>query len=515
MKLDINRYIRYCLFLFDSCTVNGLGSFQIMQSPPKPDHNGNFIQEEKYTIAFSPIHTEKSRLAYLVSSKENCTEQEAENAIKSYVKSVFEEIEVKNEVWFRELGMLIKKNGELRFLSHKFTTKELKQQVTDQTSLVQTGDNQLKKENQQHPAKEFTAPVLTKNTKVYNLDTIGEFEYTNLSAAASLAVPLIQKPDKSRPAEEVAAAAAFIAAIPNNNIANHFVAAQNKTVSKYRHLFIENKKKFIYSAAIAGCLLLSYGLYSFLSTNKNSQPMLYTGVAGALKTDKENNLKNLVTEGNTSNEVTFGKNAAYILPGTNKDKNTASANAEKDKKKENEISRQTQEEISDPVVKNNYIAAKTMALEKQVSPGEATPVIPAVSSEHTGTAVQLKPAIKIDLPISNEKASPGETETVTAAEFPGGKNKFANYLKQKLIYPDAAIEDAKEGISFVKITIDKNGNIKTTEILNSLGAEFDMEIKRVVNRMPQWAPAQKNGVPVESTYNFRVNFKNDNKLKEK
>jgi TonB family protein len=483
-----------------------------MQSPPKPDHNGNFIQEEKYTIAFSTIHTEKSRLAYLISSKENCSEQEAESAIKSYVESIFEEIEVKNEVWFRELGMLIKKNGELRFLSHKFTTKELKQQVTDQTSLVQAADNQLKKEKPQHPAKEFTVPSVNKNTKVHNLDTAGEFEYNNLSAAASRVVPLIQKPEKSKPAEEIAAAAAFIAAIPNNNIDNHFVAAQNKTTSKYRHLFVKNKKKLIYAASIAGCLLVSYGLYSFLSTNKNSQSLLYTGVAGSVKTDKENSLKNLLTEGTNNNEITFGKNAAYILPGTNKDKNTA-ANAAKDKKKENEISKQTQEEISDPAANNNYIATRTIELEKQVSPGEgeATPVIP----DHTGTAVQLKPAIKIDLPtINNEKAA-AETEIVTAAEFPGGKNKFANYLKQKLIYPETAIEEAKEGVSFVKVTIDKNGNIKITEILNSLGAEFDMEIKRVINRMPQWEPARKNGVAVESTYNFRVNFKNDNKQKDK
>jgi TonB family protein len=516
MKLDINRYIRYCLFLFDSCTVNGLGSFQIMQSPPKPDHNGNYIQEEKYTIAFSPVHTEKARLAYLISSKENCPEQEAENAIKSYVKSVFEEIAVKNEVWFRELGMLIKKNGELRFLSHKFTTKELKQQVTDQTSLLYTADNQLNNAPLHHSDKGFTLPAANKNTPVYNLDTATEFEYNNFSPAALPIMPLIQKPEKSKPAEEVAAAV-FIAAIPNNNFDNHFAVAQNESVSKYHHLFVNNKKKLVYGASIAGCLLLSYGLYSFLSSNKNAQPMLYTGVAGTVKTEKENNLKNLVTEGTNNtesannNEITFGKNAAYILPNANKEKNTAVTGIAKDKKKEAETEKETREVISTaPAGNNNYIAAKTTALEKQASPGETTPVLPEQ------TAVQLKPAIKVDIPVSNEKAA-AETkpEIVTDAEFPGGKNKFANFLKQKLIYPESAIEESKEGVSFVKITIDKNGNIKSTDILNSLGAAFDMEIKRVINRMPQWAPAKKNGVAVESSYNFRVSFKNDNKKQEK
>jgi TonB family protein len=512
MKLDINRYIRYCLFLFDSCTVNGLGSFQIMQSPPKPDHNGNFIQEEKYTIAFTPIHTEKSRLAYLISSKENCQEQDAENAIKSYVKSVFEEIEVKNEVWFRELGMLIKKNGELRFLSHKFSTKELKQQVTDQTSLLYSADNQQKEEIPLQAAVEPIIPLINKTTKVYNLESKDEFEYNNHFAAASPVIPSIQKTEKSKPVEEIAAAAAFIAAIPNDNhFDNHLVVTPNESTVKYRHLFVENKKKLIYGTSIAVCLLLSYGLYSFLSTNKNSQPMLYSSAAGAVKTENENNLKNLVTEGTDNNEVTFGKNAAYILPNTNKEKNATATSIVKDKKKGTEISKETQEIISSPVSNNNYIADKTIELEKQSSPGETTSVMPEQ------TAVQLKPAIKIDMPASNEKNN-AETKpdvVTTDAEFPGGKNKFANFLKQKLIYPESAVDEAREGVSFVKITIDKNGNIKTTEIINSLGAEFDLEIKRVINRMPQWSPAKRNGVAVESTFNFRVNFKNDNKHQNK
>jgi TonB family protein len=368
----------------------------------------------------------------------------------------------------------------------------------------------LKKDPLHHSDKEFTSPDLNKSIPIYTLDTtVNEIEYNDFSTAASPIIPLIQKPEKSKPAEEVAAAAVFIAAIPNNNIDNHFVGAQNESISKYRHLFVKNKKKLIYSASIAGCLLLSYGLYSFLSSNKNSQPLLYTGVAGALKTEKENSLKNLVTEGTNNNEITFGKNAAYILPNTNKEKSTTAASVVKDKKRETKISTQTQEVTSVPA-SNNNIAAKTMASEKQASPGEATPLMPEQ------TAVQLKPAMKIDIPVSNEKNNTEtKPEVATDAEFPGGKAKFANYLKQKLIYPESAVEEAREGVSFVKITIDKNGNVKTTEILNSLGAEFDMEIKRVVNRMPQWAPAKRNGVAVESSYNFRVNFKNDNKQQNK
>jgi TonB family protein len=511
MKLDINRYIRYCLFLFDSCTVNGLGTFQIVQSPPKLDHNGNYVNEEKYTISFTEGHSEKPRLSYLLCSKENCTEQDAENSIKNYVKSVFEEIGNKNEVWFRELGMLIKKNGELRFLSHKFTAKELKQQVTAQTSLPLTNP-QLNTGPVFNISEEM--PVYATNEIIKAVDIVEEndLQFTNFSTQAAPVIPFAKKIEKRQPAEEVAAAV-FMAAVPHNND-NTLVNAQHGGIKKNIFgLSAKVKKNIIYGLSITGCVAVSYFLYSFLVTNKNLQAKNYT--LPASNTKQENGTKNLITEGTKNdNEVIYGKNAVYTMPNTVvKENNITAANSLKDKKKETEINKPPTETAVPPateVVNDRYVTGKNTFIEKEMNTGETNNTIPE------NKEAQLKPAIKIDIPAANEKnIAETKTEIVTDAEFPGGKNKFANFLRQKLIYPESSIEDAKEGVSFVKIIIDKNGNIKSTQILNSLGSDFDQEIKRVVGRMPQWVPAKKNGEAVESTFSFKVNFRNDNKLQQK
>jgi TonB family protein len=189
----------------------------------------------------------------------------------------------------------------------------------------------------------------------------------------------------------------------------------------------------------------------------------------------------------------------------------------KENEKENEITKQivTTTLPPPPEENNNYFIAPNTAVEKQAAASPAEPVV--APPDNNAAAIQLQPAIKVEIAPENEKKVP-EAEIFTDAEFPGGKPRLVNFLRQKLLYPDAAAaatEESKEGVSTVKITIDKIGKIKGIEILNSLGAEFDMEIKRVVGRMPQWVPAKKNGEAVESTYNFRVNFKNTNKLQQK
>jgi TonB family protein len=509
MKLDINRYIRYCLFLFDNCTVNGLGTFQILQSPPKLDHNGNYVQEEKYTINFNQNHTEKPRLSFLLASKENCTEEEAELSIKKYVKNIFEEIASKNEVWFKELGMLIKKNGELRFLSHKFTSKELKQQVATQTSLLQTYEGE-KPQTVTKPFDEIPAYSLT--TEDIDLQHGITEKDTAFNSFTNPALKPVLPPAKNNSnihvvEDERIAAAAFVSAIPVKSTDNTLSAVKSKVINI--KLSPKVKKSFTYGVSIAGCLVLSYFLYSFLSGNKNNiEAKNYLLAAGTTPTKQENTTNKIITDGTGTNEkeIMYGKTAVYTIPVISKNDKTTTANEPvKEKKNENEIAKPNNTITTQPLDNNNFVANNTVfEKQAQTSPGETATAIPE-------PAVQLKPAVKVEITPEKEKKV-SEKEMVTDAEFPGGKDKMAKFLTQKLIYPESAIEEAKEGISLVKIFIDKTGKVKSLEILNSLGADFDMEIKRVVGRMPQWSPAKKNGEPVESSYNFRVNFKNVNKL---
>ncbi len=523
MKPDINRYIRYCLFLFDNCTVNGLGTFQITQAPPKQDYNGNYIKEEKYTIAFSAVHDEKSRLTYLLCSKENYSETDAENLIKNYVKSVFDEIETKNEVWFKELGMLIKKDGELRFLSHKFTAKELKQQVSKQTSLLDV-EKDTKSISPIPPVEELSEYTVNESFNVQDIitkqdiNTKSEAQFSNFSNPEVPETPLIIRHKKKLITEETSTAAIFIPAVAHNN--NAVTTPQSESaVDTEKSTFqipAKIKKNIVYGLSIAGCLIASYFLYSFLIANKNTPVKnALVAVDGNSKT-QENDLKPLVTEGTSNDNGIYSKTAAYPIPAGTAKNNSALANNNlpKSKKEETEITKTTtttnnNEYIASAEQNEKYVTGKNIAIDKEAAYSEP------VSTVQENAAPQLKPAVKPDVPpiIVNEKNitdTKAEAST-TSAEFPGGNAKLSKYLMQKLVYPESGIEEAKEGVSIVRILIDKTGKIKNIEILNSLGADFDVEIRRAVSRMPLWIPAKKSGESVESSYNFKVNFKSINK----
>ncbi len=94
-------------------------------------------------------------------------------------------------------------------------------------------------------------------------------------------------------------------------------------------------------------------------------------------------------------------------------------------------------------------------------------------------------------------------------EFKGGIDSLMSFLRQNLKYPDWEKENKIQGKVFVNFVVDKNGKIKEARILKSVkGAKnFDTEVLRVVNSMPDWIPGQLNGKNVDVEFNLPVNFK--------
>jgi TonB family protein len=527
MKLDINQHIRYCLFLFDNCTVNGLGTFRIIESPPAKDHNGNFIKAEKYSIAFTAEHTEKPRLAYFISSKENCTEPEAESLIRKYAKNVSEEIALKNEVWFRELGMLIKKEGELRFVSHKFTAKDLKKQVAVETSQSHM-DNNVKSKSEPiltHAGLQHsTSTSQNNNTELlveeddFQLEEVVERTAPALAAVTMTPTPTpLAKINEKLSVVETMAAATFIPSSPTplQNTAENFITEKKAAFTDKLILSAKAKKQIAYAASFTGSLLLLYVVYTFIISGKKSGDNLQANLAlPGNNSDKEKyGSTNFSAEDpNSGAEFTNKKNSTDLNISVTGTKPLVN-DPKKDKKKD-----AAKQDV--PVsVNNNYLSTEN------AGPSNIQPFTASISTESE------VPKQKIDLPAENKQLEGNAAEKTTSsvaaandkqnnsattivlsqAEFPGGKAKLANYLKRNLVYPESGLDDGKEGTTVVKINVDKNGNVKASEIVNSLGKDFDREIMKVVGRMPKWAPAKQNGESVESTLSFKVEFKYDNK----
>lgn len=93
------------------------------------------------------------------------------------------------------------------------------------------------------------------------------------------------------------------------------------------------------------------------------------------------------------------------------------------------------------------------------------------------------------------------------AEFPGGAQALAQYIKEHLRYPDEARQKSIDGhrvlVSFV---VDKDGTIDSITVLRSLDPLLDEEAVRLVSTMPKWQPATLRGKVVRERYVLPVDF---------
>jgi protein TonB len=83
------------------------------------------------------------------------------------------------------------------------------------------------------------------------------------------------------------------------------------------------------------------------------------------------------------------------------------------------------------------------------------------------------------------------------------------FIKQNLVYPNWERENNIQGKVVVNFVVDKNGKIKDGKILSTVqGAKnFDKEVLRLINSMPNWIPGQQDGNKVDVQFNLPIDFK--------
>lgn len=92
------------------------------------------------------------------------------------------------------------------------------------------------------------------------------------------------------------------------------------------------------------------------------------------------------------------------------------------------------------------------------------------------------------------------------ATFPGGVDSMMQYFSLNLRYPIKAMEKKLEGEVMVGFEIDEQGLIHNALIIAGIGSECDEEALRVVNAMPRWNPAMKQGKPIAVMYRLPIYF---------
>ena len=115
--------------------------------------------------------------------------------------------------------------------------------------------------------------------------------------------------------------------------------------------------------------------------------------------------------------------------------------------------------------------------------------------------------VKYTLPIKFKLEDNHITSTNTTASFTGGEVALSEYFANNLKYPKKARKKKIEGTVVVNFIVTMNGKIQGATVTQSLNKDCDTEALRLVNAMPKWTPATKNGIPAMSTYSLPIKFK--------
>ena len=121
----------------------------------------------------------------------------------------------------------------------------------------------------------------------------------------------------------------------------------------------------------------------------------------------------------------------------------------------------------------------------------------------------------VEINIQKSSDSVNENEIVyriveEMPEFPGGMESFFKLIARNIKYPVMAKEHGIEGTVYIQVVIDKNGKLRSPEILRGPGAGLDEEALRVVSLSPDWKPGKQKGQPVNVYYNIPIKFSLDN-----
>ncbi|WP_285059606.1 TonB family protein [Pedobacter ginsengisoli] len=94
----------------------------------------------------------------------------------------------------------------------------------------------------------------------------------------------------------------------------------------------------------------------------------------------------------------------------------------------------------------------------------------------------------------------------TQPSFPGGMDKFYQYLGKAVRYPVEAQKNNIQGKVFLSFTVEKDGTLSDIKVERKLEPSLDAEAVRVVKTSPKWIPGKQEGKPVRVKYNLPISF---------
>lgn len=170
----------------------------------------------------------------------------------------------------------------------------------------------------------------------------------------------------------------------------------------------------------------------------------------------------------------------------------------------------TTAEVAAPVVDQNHNAP-----EHDADPNDQTFDTKAQPSDTLKAAVDdgaPPPFLEGDIALGGIDAEMSHTwhseVPETPATFPGGFDSLMAFVRSELRFPE---EESRAGISgtvVVSFKIDAEGSPFGASIIKDVpgSKNFGPEVLRVVEAMPSWTPAMRDGLPMVSQYSLPIRF---------
>lgn len=99
------------------------------------------------------------------------------------------------------------------------------------------------------------------------------------------------------------------------------------------------------------------------------------------------------------------------------------------------------------------------------------------------------------LPEDHLEAEPARS---TDASFPGGAFEYGKFIMTNFQYPNVDRETSTEGRVLASFVVQRDGSLTDITIVKSVSPTLDAEVIRVLEMMPDWNPATKDGKAVKS-----------------
>lgn len=106
----------------------------------------------------------------------------------------------------------------------------------------------------------------------------------------------------------------------------------------------------------------------------------------------------------------------------------------------------------------------------------------------------------------NNVINKDNSDNYEKAQFGDSEQGITRYLVSVLKYPAEAKTAGATGIVNVQFIIKADGSVKMVSIDRPVNAYLDYESWELIENMPKWKPAKKNGQVIDSFYKLPIKF---------